>query len=84
MIPAGVRLELDGKEGFDRIDFDEMLTSNDMSNSHRCMQRVFVGELSKWEKVNLVVLLVDKRALQVLLQDLVNPLRLSISLRMIG
>ena len=62
----------------------ETLVGEKWSNSCRCMERVVVGELGKWEKVNLVVLLVDKRALQVLLQDLVNPLRLSISLRMIG
>ena len=54
------------------------------SNSHRCMQRVVVGELGKWEKVNPVVLLGAKRGPQVLFQDLVNPLYLSICLRMIG
>ena len=48
------------------------------------MQRAVVDELDKWEKANSVVLLVDKRAPQVLFQDLVNPLRLSIGLLMMG
>ena len=47
------------------------------------MQRVVIGDLGKWEKDNLVVMLVAKRAPQVF-QDFVNPLRLSIDLEMIG
>jgi hypothetical protein len=48
------------------------------------MQRVVVGELGKWEKINPTFLLVTKRAPEVLFQDLVNPLHLSISFGMIG
>ena len=62
----------------------ETVVSKKWSNSRRCMQRVIVGELGKWDKANPVLLLVAKRALQVLFQDLVNSLRLSIGLRMMG
>ena len=62
----------------------ETVVCEKWSNSRRCMQRVVVGELGKWEKVNLVILLVAKRAPQVLFQDLVIQLRLSIGLWMIG
>ena len=62
----------------------ETVVGEKWSNAHRCMQRVVVGELGKWEKANQVILLVAKRAPQVLFQDLVNPLRLSIGLWMIS
>ena len=62
----------------------ETIVGEKWSKSCRCVQRVVVGELGNWEKVNPIVLLVTTRAPQSLFQDLVNPLFLSIGLRMIG
>lgn len=47
------------------------------------MAGVVTGKLSQWQKVHPIFLMVAQEAPEILLQDLINPLRLAICLRVV-